>query len=745
LTAPAATAPDADYDGLRAAVIARIAELSGATWTDQNEADPGITLAEVAAWGLADLHYRVGARGLDSWPLSLLLTAPVPGLHSPARAAHVAEGLSRPDPSTLPVAWTLADEVAHAVTRSDAQRLVETAVAATGPGLTAAEADVAAELLRRDVVRRATLDKSGAVHAAVEEAAAGLPGGTPQAAVDATAVQLLQQDSDLTGLWPDEVAALVARERERRSLSAVAAAAPAMRSATTESEVAAITADLVAAGVPAGLADLAVALSPRPGDRAPEYWETGDGATRVWPPAPDQSLRCEPVTGDDYAARARSVAGVRRAWAVAGTLPGIAWHGGRTVVTDRRGTVTLLVERDHDRQLDGAPETDDGLLRRVLAEVLGESAAPWSALGARRMLCDEVGAAIVRHHPVTISGILHVPVGTDTARVVTGARARVAAYLGTGRPHSRAGGSGPGRGPWPDAPQPPTGWEPGEAIPVTELVQVLAADPLVLGVSEVSASVKDGPLLRDPARVCATAPVTPQGTGAVDSVTLAEGDRVLLTAQDNPADNGVYVVATGDWTRAADLASGDSQCLSLVPVTGGTRAGTTWAQTSDVPLAVGTDPLVWEQSDRTVLPDVRVVATVPVTPSGQPRLAGVRLFDGDRVLLTAQPAARDNGIYVVAAGAWTRAATTATTPLPGAAVRVAEGTDAGSTWWLSTAAPITVGATPQIWVRSGAAQPPGSGPTGEIRIPAGAVPVLGEVDCLQVRLTTGPEATDAQS
>jgi hypothetical protein len=712
LIAPAATSPDADYDGLRAAIVARIAELAGATWTDQNEVDPGITLAEVAAWGLADAHYRVSMRGLDSWPLSLLLAAPSPRLPDPTQAADIAGALSE---GTPPAAWDLVEQVERASTRGEAQGLI------VDHDLTTVEADMAADLLRRDIVRRAALDRSATVHAAVDEAAAGLPAGTSRAEVDTAAVRLLRQDPDLAGLWPDEVAALVARERERRAVAAVTEAAPALRSATTDAELATIVDGLVNLGVPAAVADLAMALSPHPGGHAPEYWEDDDGATRVWPPTPDQSLRCEPVTGEDYAARARAVSGVRRAWAVAGALPGIAWHGGRTVVTDRWGTVTLLVERS------GGTETDDDFLRRLLAEVLGEAAAPWSAVGARRMLGDEVGAALVRHHPVTVSAVLHTPVGVDTTAVVAGARARVAAYLGTGRPHRRAAATGPGRGPWPDAPQPLTGWEPGEAIPVTELVQVLADDPVVLGVSDVSASVRDGPVLRDPVRVGATTHV---GTGPVDGVTLAVGDRFLLTAQSAPTENGVYVVTpAGGWLRAADLATGDSQCLSLVPVTSGTLAGTVWAQTSDVPLRIGQDTIVWERTGSVVLPNVRVVATAAVTPSGQQRLSGVRLFAGDRVLLTAQPA--DNGVYVVAAGAWNRTAT----PSPGAATRVTEGADAGTTWWLS-------GTT---WVRSGAAQPPGNGPTGDIRIPAGAVPVLAAADCLQVRLTIGPEAADAES
>ena len=123
-------------------------------------------------------------------------------------------------------------------------------------------------------------------------------------------------------------------------------------------------------------------LGPR--DLPPERWEDPDGDTAVWPPTPDQALRCEPVTADDYATRARAVDGVRRAWAVAGALPGLAWHRGATVVTDRAGTVTMLVERDPDVL---AQLTDDELAaqgdRRGPGRGDGAVERPGSPPGAR--------------------------------------------------------------------------------------------------------------------------------------------------------------------------------------------------------------------------------------------------------------------------------------------------------------------------------------------------------------------------
>ena len=197
---------------------------------------------------------------------------------------------------------------------------------------------------------------------------------------------------------------------------------------------------------------------------------------------------------------------------------------------------------------------------------------------------------------------------------------------------------GPVVDPGPTGPSRIDGWQPGEAIPVTELVQVLAADPLVLGVSKLQVVVRDGPVLRAPVRVVATTAVTASGASrVVDGVTLTTGDRVLLTAQAADSANGVYVVGAGAWQRSPDLRTADSQVAAVVSVVEGTHPGEVWEQTGDAPLRLGTSPLVWRRTGRVVVDPVRVAVTSPVDADGQRRVDGVRLFAGDRVLL-ARPA-----------------------------------------------------------------------------------------------------------
>lgn len=82
---------------------------------------------------------------------------------------------------------------------------------------------------------------------------------------------------------------------------------------------------------------------------------------------------------------------------------------------------------------------------------------------------------------------------------------------------------------------------------------------------------------------------------------------------------------------------------------------------------------------------VRAASTGNLTLSGTQTVDGVSLSAGDRVLVKAQTAPAENGIYVVAAGAWARAADMdAWTEVPGKIISVEEGTANADTLWLST-------------------------------------------------------------
>jgi len=93
---------------------------------------------------------------------------------------------------------------------------------------------------------------------------------------------------------------------------------------------------------------------------------------------------------------------------------------------------------------------------------------------------------------------------------------------------------------------------------------------------------------------------------------------------------------------------------------------------------------------------VRVAATANVVLNGAQQIDGVAVVAGDRVLLPNQTLAKDNGLWIVANGDWTRAndANVSAKVTPGLTVMVEEGTLNGdSLWHLTTNAPITLGTT----------------------------------------------------
>src|SRR5215813_3857599 len=103
---------------------------------------------------------------------------------------------------------------------------------------------------------------------------------------------------------------------------------------------------------------------------------------------------------------------------------------------------------------------------------------------------------------------------------------------------------------------------------------------------------------KDTARVGSTANVVVATGGliAVDGVTVAAGDRVLLKNQTAPAENGIYVAASGAWARATDAAAAGDLLNAAVFVSEGTvNKDTAWVMTTDAPITVGSTGLTWVQ------------------------------------------------------------------------------------------------------------------------------------------------------
>jgi hypothetical protein len=93
--------------------------------------------------------------------------------------------------------------------------------------------------------------------------------------------------------------------------------------------------------------------------------------------------------------------------------------------------------------------------------------------------------------------------------------------------------------------------------------------------------------------------------------------------------------------------------------------------------------------------------TANITLSGTQTIDGVALIAGDRCLVKNQTASADNGIYLVAAGAWTRATDMDTwAEVPGAFTFIEQGTLYADTGWVCTSnAGGTIGVTAITWVQ----------------------------------------------
>jgi hypothetical protein len=163
-------------------------------------------------------------------------------------------------------------------------------------------------------------------------------------------------------------------------------------------------------------------------------------------------------------------------------------------------------------------------------------------------------------------------------------------------------------------------------------------------------------------------------------------------------DGSTFLRSGGSVPLAANLSAGGNTITNLATPTNATDAATKGYADA---LVQGLD----------VKASVRAAVTGNfATLSGPQSLDGVACVAGDRVLLTGQTNAAQNGIWVVQAAAWTRpadypaASTTAVTS--GAFVFVEEGSlNADSGWTLTTNGVITVDTTATTWTQfSGAGQ-----------------------------------------
>jgi hypothetical protein len=85
------------------------------------------------------------------------------------------------------------------------------------------------------------------------------------------------------------------------------------------------------------------------------------------------------------------------------------------------------------------------------------------------------------------------------------------------------------------------------------------------------------------------------GEQTVDGVALVTGDRALVKNQSAGAENGIYVVASGGWSRASDAdTAGELEAAAVFVEEGTVNADSAWVMTTDDP-TLGTTALTWTQ------------------------------------------------------------------------------------------------------------------------------------------------------
>lgn len=201
---------------------------------------------------------------------------------------------------------------------------------------------------------------------------------------------------------------------------------------------------------------------------------------------------------------------------------------------------------------------------------------------------------------------------------------------------------------------------------------------------DINALVRAGGSVKRPVRVVTNSNVdlTAGGLITIDGVTLVAGDRVLVKNQTLPRENGIYAVdGAGVWSRATD-ASTSGQFVpgfSTYASEGSQRGG--WVFANPANPSLGSTGLLFVPASATqTFADVAAATTADVVLSGEQTIDGVALVADQRVLVKNQSNRRQNGLYVVSAGAWRRAgdADTSTELRAGSYVFVAGGTANGS-------------------------------------------------------------------
>lgn len=111
--------------------------------------------------------------------------------------------------------------------------------------------------------------------------------------------------------------------------------------------------------------------------------------------------------------------------------------------------------------------------------------------------------------------------------------------------------------------------------------------------------INSGVAIKAPCRVATTANITLSGEQTINGVAVVSGDRVLVKNQSTGADNGIYEVSTGAWSRTPDFdGNRDIVTGTLVFVLlGDANPASFWRVSTSGSITIGTTSIAFEQSN----------------------------------------------------------------------------------------------------------------------------------------------------
>jgi hypothetical protein len=178
------------------------------------------------------------------------------------------------------------------------------------------------------------------------------------------------------------------------------------------------------------------------------------------------------------------------------------------------------------------------------------------------------------------------------------------------------------------------------------------------------------------------------GIYSLPNGSIATPNTTILASQHNTPLNDIATEMTGSMPRSGVAPMLGDLTLFRDPVTALHAATKQYVDNT----AAGLD----------IKPSVKCATTANIALTAEQTLDGV-LTSNSRVLVKNQTTPAQNGIYVTAAGAWTRASDMdAWSEVPGSSVWVEQGTTLGDTAWVCTADQGgTIGTTAITWAQFG--------------------------------------------